>query len=493
MAKIDQELKREEKLAKLKEKGINIFPKNYSKTHSVSDVIREFRNLTLEDLEKNEINLRVPGRIIAIRKMGGASFFHISDGEEKLQGYIRKDMISPEYWELFYLLDIGDIVGIEGKLFRTRTGEMTVLLSSLTFLSKSLHPLPEKWHGLQDVELRYRKRYLDLIVNPEVRKVFEIRSQIIKVIRDFFDRRGYIEVETPMMHPIPGGAIARPFKTYHSALDMELFLRIAPELYLKRLIVGGYEKVYEINRNFRNEGVSFEHNPEFTMLEFYEAYSDYTAYMKLTEELIVELAEKVLGKHEVVFDGNKIEIKLPFKRIPFSDLIERFTGISKKILESEDELTEKAKMICSKEKASKIKTYGKALDALFDEFAKKRLVEPTFVIDFPKELSPLAKSLEDNPRYTERFELVIGGMEVANAFSELNDPVEQRMRLIQQSKLKEKGEEEVHEIDEDFVEALEWGMPPTAGEGIGIDRLVMLFTDRTNIKEVILFPLLRPK
>lgn len=493
MERSEQERIRIEKLKKLIEMGVDPYPRKFERTHSVSEIKENFESKTREELEKEKIEVKTPGRIMTIRRMGGASFFHISDGKNKVQCYIKKDMISEKEWELFDLLDIGDIVGVSGRLFRTKTGELTILLESLTFLCKSFRPLPEKWHGLQDVEIRFRERYLDLMVNAEVRKIFDTRSQIVKEIRRFFDERGYVEVETPMMHVIPGGALAKPFKTYHNALDLELYLRIAPELYLKRLLVGGYEKVYEINRNFRNEGISFEHNPEFTMLEFYEAYKDYRDFMDLTEELLQRLAKNILGKEEIEFNQNFISLKRPFRKIRYKDSLKDFIGLSYEIINNPEELLKKAKEICAKEKSEKITNYGKALDALFDEFVKPNLIQPTFVIDFPKEISPLAKSKPENPDEVERFELIIGGMEVANAFSELNDPMDQRERFLRQAELAGRGDEEAHRIDEDFLKALEYGMPPTAGEGIGIDRLTMLFTNKRSIKEVILFPLLKPK
>ncbi len=493
MERSEQERVRIEKLKKIIELGIDPYPRKFERTHSVCDIKGNFESKSREELEKEAISVKTSGRIMTVRRMGGASFFHISDGKNKIQCYIKKDLISEKEWKLFDLLDIGDIVGVSGRLFRTKTGELTILLESLTFLCKSFRPLPEKWHGLQDVEIRFRERYLDLMVNTEVRKIFDTRSQIVKEIRIFFDEKGYFEVETPMMHVIPGGALAKPFKTYHNALDLELYLRIAPELYLKRLLVGGYEKVYEINRNFRNEGISFEHNPEFTMLEFYETYKDYNDFMDLTEELLQRLANKILGKEEIEFNQNLISLKRPFRRIRYKDSLKDFIGLSLETINNPEELTKKAKDLCTKEKAEKITNYGKALDALFDEFVKPNLIQPTFVIDFPKEISPLAKSKPENPDEVERFELIIGGMEVANAFSELNDPFDQRERFQRQAELAGRGDEEAHRIDEDFLKALEYGMPPTAGEGIGIDRLTMLFTNKRSIKEVILFPLLKPK
>jgi lysyl-tRNA synthetase class 2 len=391
---------------------------------------------------------------------------------------------------LFSLVDIGDVVAVEGGLFRTRTGELTILAESFDFLAKCLHPLPEKWHGLQDVELRYRKRYLDLIMNPDQAEVFRLRSAMIAHIRRFFDQRGYIEVETPMMHAIPGGALAKPFKTFHNALGIDLFLRIAPELYLKRLTVGGFEKVYEINRNFRNEGISTEHNPEFTMLEFYEAYCDYNDMMDITEELITELSQTLLNTEELTYGEHKISLKKPWKRIKFMESLSHYSGLAPSRFEDREGIIEFAASLSS-DKAPL--TYGKALDVIFDKYVKQNLINPTFVTNPPKEISPLAKASRDNPEEAERFELVMGGMEIVNAFSELTDPVEQRERFEQQTEERKKGDEESHLVDMDYVSALEYGLPPTGGEGIGIDRLVMLFTNRKSIREVILFPLLRPR
>jgi lysyl-tRNA synthetase class 2 len=361
---------------------------------------------------------------------------------------------------------------------------------SFTFLAKCLHPLPEKWHGLQDVEIRYRKRYLDLIMNPAQRDVFRLRGAMIAFIRKFFDEHGYLEVETPMMQPVPGGALARPFKTFHNALSMDLYLRIAPELYLKRLTVGGFEKVYEINRSFRNEGVSSEHNPEFTMLEFYEAYSDYEDMMELTEELINTMSLALLGTEEITFGEHKISLKRPWKRMKFKEALITYSGLSPSRFDNKSEIIEFASTLISEKKPL---TYGKALDVIFDKQVKHNLAQPTFVLNPPKEVSPLAKESKDNPDEAERFELVMGGMEIANAFSELSDPEEQKKRFEQQEKARKGGDEDAHWIDTDYIHALEYGLPPTGGEGIGIDRLVMIFANRKSIREVILFPLLRLK
>lgn len=488
--KTDQEISREAKLKKLVELGVDVLSPDIRLTHTVISIVNDFSDLNGQELEKKNIKVGVPGRILTLRKMGRATFFHISDSRKKLQVYIREDNLGKKAYDLFSLVDIGDILAVEGVLFKTKTGELTVLADSFTFLAKCLHPLPEKWHGLQDVELRYRARYLDLIMNPDVGKIFRLRSAIISHVREFFDGRGYIEVETPMMHSIPGGALARPFKTFHQALGIDLFLRIAPELYLKKLVVGGMEKVYEINRNFRNEGISSEHNPEFTMLEFYEAYSDYEDMMKLTEELIGGLARDLLDSEELTYGEKKISLKCPWKRIRFKDALIEIGGLSSKRIEEKNEVISIASELSSSEIPV---SYGKALDIIFDKTVKPQLVQPTFVTNPPKEISPLAKASRENPEEAERFELIIGGMEIANAFSELSDPIDQKERFKQQAEHRRKGEEDTHLFDQDYIQALEYGLPPSGGEGIGIDRLVMLFSNRQSIREVILFPLLRPK
>jgi len=488
--KTDQEEAREIKLKKLIEKGIELFPAAPELTHRVNDVVTSYSAETKERLEEKKIEVQVPGRILSIRSMGRATFFHISDGRNRLQIYLREDKVGKDEYELFSLYDIGDMIAVKGVLFKTRTEELTVLADSFVLLAKCLHPLPEKWHGLQDVELRYRKRYLDLIVNSEIVEIFRLRSALITNIRKYFDDRGYIEVETPMMQPLPGGALARPFKTFHNALGIDLFLRIAPELYLKRLTVGGMEKVYEINRNFRNEGISSEHNPEFTMLEFYEAYCDYEDMIRMTEELIHQLCLTLKGSDEIPFGDHILSFKRPWKRMKFMEAVSYYSGLSPSKFDNPDEIIKFASLQTSGESPL---TFGKALDLIFDMFVKPNLIQPTFITHPPKEISPLAKASPHNPLEAERFELVVAGMEIANAFSELTDPKEQRERFEQQSKEREKGDEESHRIDLDYIHALEYGMPPAGGEGIGIDRLVMLFANKKSIREVILFPLLRPR
>ena len=486
----DQELVRDVKLEKLAQQGVELYPHKVDVTYSVTEIVSQYNSMKKEDLEKQPLEVFVPGRILSIRRMGRATFFHISDGRNKLQAYLREDKVGRESYEQFSLFDIGDILAIKGVLFKTRTEELTVLTESSVFLAKCRHPLPEKWHGLQDVELRYRKRYLDLIVNPETRDIFRLRSALISDIRKYFDERGYIEVETPMMHPVPGGAIARPFKTFHNALGIDLYLRIAPELYLKRLMVGGLDKVYEINRSFRNEGISSEHNPEFTMLEFYEAYTDYNDMMDLTEELINRLSLVLKGTEEIPYGEHTISFKRPWKRMKFMEALSHYSGLAPRKFEDKEGIIEFASTFVSE---GTLLTFGKALDVIFDKFVKQNLIQPTFITNPPKEISPLAKASRENPDEAERFELVVAGMELANAFSELSDPEEQRKRFEQQAEERKKGDDESHRIDIDYIQALEYGLPPAGGEGIGIDRLVMLFTDKKSIREVILFPLLRPK
>lgn len=486
----DQELARHEKMERLALEGVDLFPHKVEVTHTVWAVVSQFSSLTPEHLEKERIRVIVPGRILSIRRMGKATFFHISDSRERLQVYLREEAGKEKAYHLFSFIDIGDVLVVEGVLFKTRTGELTVLCETYTFLAKSLHPLAEKWHGLQDVELRYRKRYLDLIMNPEVGEIFRLRSSMISRIRNFFDQRGYLEVETPMMHAIPGGALARPFKTYHNALGLDLYLRIAPELYLKRLTVGGFERVYEINRNFRNEGISSEHNPEFTMLEFYQAYSDYHDLIDLTEELIHSLCIELKEKEEIPFGDETLSFKRPWKRIKFKEALVYYSGLRPGKFDDKDEIIELASTLAPEKKPL---TYGFALDVIFDKFVKHNLINPTFVLNPPVEVSPLAKVSRENPVEAERFELVIGGMEVANAFSELTDPGEQRKRFEEQAEERKKGVEEAHWVDIDYVNALEYGLPPTAGEGIGVDRLIMILANKKSIREVILFPLLKPK
>jgi lysyl-tRNA synthetase class 2 len=483
---IEQRLK---KLNELKELSIDPYNGRFCPENATGDIISRHQSSSKEQLESEVINVSVAGRVVAMRDFGKASFAHIQDAKGKLQIYLKKDVIGDGF-SLLKKIDIGDIVGVKGRLFRTRTDELTIEVHDIVILCKSLRPLPEKWHGLKDVELRYRQRYVDLIVNPQVKEVFEKRSAIIKSIRDFFESKAFIEVETPMMHQIPGGAAARPFKTHHNALNIDLYLRIAPELYLKRLLVGGYERVFEINKNFRNEGISTRHNPEFTMLEFYIAYKDYDYLMSLTEELFSTVASKVLGSLKVQYGEHVIDFTPPWRRLPMLEALKE-KGVPDDVISNH----EKA-FAWARSKKLDIKdgfSHGKVLDEIFKEFVEPELIQPTFITDYPVELSPLAKRKPSNPELVERFELFIASREIANAFSELTDPIDQKQRFLKQVEDKNKGDEEAHWMDEDFVRALEYGMPPAAGEGIGIDRLVMLLTNSQSIRDVILFPQLKPE
>jgi len=461
----------------------------YKVENTAEELIAKYSETSTEELESNEIKCSVAGRIVALRSFGKAAFAHVQDSSGKIQVFFQKDKLGDDF-KLFKKLNIGDIIGLSGTLFRTRTNELTVNISSYRLLTKSVRPLPEKWHGLTDIETRYRQRYVDLIVNPQVRNTFRTRSGIIRCLREFLDARGFMEVETPMMQPIPGGATARPFKTHHNALGLDLFLRIAPELYLKRLLVGGFERVYEINRNFRNEGISTRHNPEFTMVEFYMAYSDYREMMELMEQIITGVVKDTLGTLTIKYGDNDIDLTPPWPRIRMVDALLE-AGMPEKAL---SDLAEAKKWATDKGvKLDDVHSLGKALDEIFSELIEPSLIQPTFVIDHPVELSPLAKRKKDEPQLVERFELFIAAREIANAFSELNDPFEQKNRFNDQVTDREKGDDEAHLMDEDFVRALEYGMPPAAGAGIGIDRLVMLLTDSPSIRDVILFPQLKPE
>jgi lysyl-tRNA synthetase, class II len=477
--------------------GVPLYPHRFARTDTVAQLVDAHGAKTKEDLEATRVETTTSGRILAIRSFGKANFLAISDGRARIQVYLRQDSLPERDFQVLELLDLGDYVGVTGHLFRTKTNEFTIWASSLQFLSKCLIPLPEKWHGLQDVEIRYRQRYLDLIVTPDTRQVFETRSRVLAAIRDFLNARGYLEVETPMMQPLAGGALARPFVTHHNALDMTLYLRIAPELYLKRLLVGGMERVYEINRNFRNEGISTQHNPEFTMLEFYEAYSDYLQMMAMTEEMLSEVAREVTGGDEVPFGDHVLSFKAPFRRLPMRGAVceEASRRLGRAVTEAELREAGPARALAA-ELAIPVEPEvgpGKITATLFETLWEEHLVQPTFVHDFPTEVSPLSKQKPDDPETVERFELYAGGFELANAFSELNDPAEQRRRFEQQLAERQKGDAEAHAMDEDYIRALEYGMPPAGGEGVGIDRLVMLLTNSHSIRDVILFPLMRAR
>lgn len=475
---------RRDKLAAIEAKGIEPFGRHYEASHHAQDILDNF-----ESLEGTKV--KVAGRIMAIRGHGKAGFANIRDMSGQIQLYLRQDVLGDDLYDTVHQFDMGDIIGAEGEVFRTRTGEISIKVSSFVFLTKSLRPLPEKWHGLKDVEIRYRQRYLDLIVNPDVQKAFLVRSRMIQAIRRTLDARGFLEVETPMMHAIAGGAAAKPFVTHHNALDMKLYMRIAPELYLKRLIVGGFEKIYELNRVFRNEGISIKHNPEFTLLELYQAFGDYETVMKLTEEVIAAVAQEVIGSTKITYQGQMIDLTPPWRRITMAEAVKQYAGIDFASIRSLEEARSAADSIgVHYEKSHGI---GAILNAIFEEKAEEHLVQPTFIVKYPTEISPLAKRCQGDPDYTDRFEGFIFSREIANGFSELNDPMDQKERFLGQVAQRESGDAEAHMMDEDFVTALEYGMPPTGGLGIGIDRLAMFLTDSYSIRDVILFPHMRHK
>ncbi len=477
--------------------GVDPYPRRYERTHTIDELVSGYGGRSGEELEAEAPRTRTAGRILAIRSFGKANFLAISDGRSRIQIYVRKDALPERDFALFKLLDFGDFVGVEGRLFRTKTNELTIWASSLDFLAKCFQPLPEKWHGLTDIETRYRQRYLDLIVNPDARRVFEVRSRVLAAVRTFLNARGYLEVETPMMQPIAGGALARPFLTHHHALDIPLFLRIAPELYLKRLTVGGIERVYEINRNFRNEGISTQHNPEFTMLEFYQAYSEYTELMALTEEMLSAVAIEAIGTDAITFGEHQISLAPPYRRVSLREGARTAASarLGGEITDADLRRREPALGIAQRLGLEVAAGWGagKITTEIFERLNEHTLIQPTFVYDFPTEVSPLSKQKPDDPDTVERFELYIGGFEVANAFSELNDPAEQRRRFDAQLADRAAGDHEAHVMDEDYIRALEYGLPPAGGEGVGIDRLVMLLTNSASIRDVILFPLMRPR
>ncbi len=482
-----------EKLEKLKALGLDVWPRKAIRTHGIAQLTAAYVDAEAwpnERLEGLGLTVSVMGRVLTIREMGKSVFAHLTENGEKIQAFFRMNDLAEPGWDILKLLDMGDFISITGPLMRTKTGELSVRVKEIQFLSKALLPLPEKWHGLQDKEQRYRQRYLDLISNGDVLRTFQTRSRIVSAVRRFMEAQGYLEVETPMMQPIPGGATARPFTTHHNALDMDLYLRIAPELYLKRLIVGGFEKVFEINRNFRNEGLSVRHNPEFTMMEMYEAGSDLRDMMALTEALLSTVAREVMGSEQLPWGEQSISYAPSFQRFTLKDAIAKYGAIDRHQLEDGASVRTLARAIHIEDVDKK--TVGTLLGDLFEHHAEKQLIQPTFITDYPIELSPLTKTLEGDDRFVDRFELFIGGMEIANAYSELNDPVDQMGRFQAQMDEREAGNDEAMLLDQDFITSLEHGFPPCGGEGIGIDRLVMLLTNSQSIRDVILFPLMRP-
>lgn len=480
-----------EKIRQMQEEGIELFPNDFKIKHTSQEILEAYDSQKSDVLEKVDQIFALAGRIMALRQFGKASFFHLQDRTGKIQAYIKRDQVGHDTYALFKRLDVGDFAGITGKIFRTKTGELTIAVDTLRLLAKTVRPLPEKFHKLRDMETRYRQRYVDLLVNQEVREVFIKRAGIIQALRFFLNEREFLEVETPMMQPIPGGATARPFRTYHNALDMELFLRIAPELYLKRLVVGGLERVYEINRNFRNEGISTQHNPEFTMLEFYMSYATYAELLDLTEEMICHVCKHTLGEAPLVYQGKAIDLAKPWQRITVMEAIARYGGVDPSVLEDREKALETAMSLgCN---VTQKMGLGKVITQMLDHLVEPHLIQPTFVTGFPTEVSPLSRRNDRDPEMADRFELYIAGREIVNGFSELNDPFDQRERFQLQVQEREAGDEEAHLMDEDYIRALEYGMPPTAGLGLGVDRLVMIICDVPSIRDVILFPHLRPE
>lgn len=481
--------KRREKISLLKAHQIQLYPNDFKVSHSIEE-LKTIIEKNAEQVLLSSQTFRVAGRLMAVNRFGKSSFVRFKDHSGQMQAYMRQDVIGEEAYQLFKQLDVGDFLGMRGEIFQTKTGEWTLLTKEFKLLCKTARPLPEKFHGLTDQEKRYRQRYLDLIMNAGTRNIFFARSRIIQCIREFLLQKGFLEVETPMMQPVPGGAEASPFVTHHKALGMDLYLRIAPELYLKRLVIGGLERVFEINRNFRNEGISTQHNPEFTMLEFYQAYATYEDLMAFTEEMVSNLAAQVLGSTTLEYQGHTIELRPPWKRLSLADAMEEIGGIPRQFQNDRNKLLEiandKGVLI------TKTRRLGKVLTKLFDSLVEPRLIQPTFITGYPVEVSPLSRQSEKDPNLTDRFELFVAGKEIANGFSELNDPEDQRNRFLQQVADREAGDEEAHCMDEDYIEALEYGLPPTAGEGIGIDRLVMLLVNASSIREVILFPHMKP-
>src|SRR5213082_433044 len=494
---------RREKLKQIEALGQQSYPRKFEFTHSIPEIVAKYSDFTCEQLDPDRVNVRVAGRLMSIRGQGKAGFAHLQQAGKRLQIYVKLDVVGEKGFQLYKLLDLGDFVGVSGYLFRTRTNELSVHVEEIKFLAKDLLPLPEKYHGLSDVELRYRQRYVDLTMNPEVREVFIARSKVVKAIRSFLDARGYIEVETPMMQPIAGGAVARPFTTHHNALDVDLYLRIAPELYLKRLTVGGLDRVYEINRNFRNEGLGWRWNPEFTMLEFYQAYTDYRGVMDLTQELIIQAAKGVTGGTKTKWGEQDIDwSEANWKRMTMREAIIHYwpgrAGAKPEMSDfashdSVKKLVERFNAAHAHVAYDPNEPSGKTIANLFEAAAEEHLTQPTIIYEFPTAVSPLSKQKHDEPDWTERWEIFAGKMEIANGFSELNDPEDQRRRFEQQLKERERGDEEAHQMDEDYIRALSYGMPPAGGVGVGVDRFAMLLTDSHTIRDVILFPLLRPE
>ncbi|MFZ3341239.1 MAG: lysine--tRNA ligase [Terriglobales bacterium] len=494
---------RREKVKKIEALGHPAYPRKYNYSHTVPQILSEYGGQTAEELDSPRVTVRVAGRIMAIRLMGKAGFAHLQQDGQRLQIYVKKDAVGDAGFELWKLLDLGDHIGVRGYLFRTRTGELSIHAEELTFLSKDLLPLPEKWHGLQDVELRYRQRYVDLVMNPEVREVFLKRSKLTQSLRRYFDAQGFVEVETPMMQPMAGGAVARPFKTHHNTLDMDLFLRIAPELYLKRLTVGGFDRVYEINRNFRNEGIGWRWNPEFTMLEAYQAYTDYLGIMDTTQASIEQAVQDVTGGTKTKWGEDEIDWSHSnWRRMTMREAITKFWPEKAGAAPTREDFATQdgVKALVDRVRGGGIDLrydaaapVGKTIAAIFEAVAEEHLLQPTIIYEFPTAVSPLSKQKPDEPDWTERFEMFAGKMEIANGFSELNDPEDQRRRFEAQLLERARGDEEAHQMDEDYIRALSYGMPPAGGVGVGLDRLAMLFTDSHTIRDVILFPLLRPE
>lgn len=482
---------RRNKLDELRKLGVDPFGTKYERTATAKEVLDKYDGMEKDELQEAGIEVSLAGRIMAKRGMGKASFAHIQDLSGRIQIYVRQDTIDEKKFEAYSLLDLGDIIGVRGTVFKTKTGELSIKVLELEILSKSLLPLPEKYHGLKDVEMRYRQRYVDLIMNPDVQQTFVTRSRIIQSMRRYLDSHGYLEVETPTLHAIAGGAAARPFITHHNALDMTLYMRIAIELHLKRLIVGGLEKVYEIGRVYRNEGISTRHNPEFTMIELYEAYADFNDIMNLTENLVAHIAQEVLGTTKIQYQNHEVDLTPQWRRVSMVDAVKEVKGV-----DFSAQMTDEEAHRIAKEHNVKVEphyTFGHILNAFFEEFVEETLIQPTFVTGHPVEISPLAKKNDKDPRFTDRFELFIVAREHANAFSELNDPIDQRQRFEAQLEEREHGNDEAHEMDDDFIRALEYGMPPTGGLGIGVDRLVMLLTNAPSIRDVLLFPHMRER